>query len=73
MRKVDNTGRIALPKELRERRGIKEGDIYDIIEQGNDIILRSVAPTYTITEKARSKKTPSFIFFQPLLPWLILA
>lgn len=50
MRKVDNTGRIALPKELRERRGIKEGDVYDIIEQGNDIILRSVAPTYTITE-----------------------
>lgn len=50
MRKVDNIGRIGLPKELRERRGIKEGDIFDIIEQGNDIILRGVAPTYSITE-----------------------
>ncbi len=40
VRKVDELGRIVLPKELRRTLGISEGDPIEIFTEGETIILR---------------------------------
>ena len=50
VRKVDNLGRITLPKELRDKLNIKSGskngesDSLEIFVDGKDIILRKYQP-----------------------------
>jgi len=43
-RKVDELGRVTLPKELRDNFGIKERDPLEIFTEGNNIILRKYEP-----------------------------
>lgn len=38
-RKVDNLGRIVIPMEIRKAMNIKTGDILEINQQGNMLIL----------------------------------
>lgn len=44
VRKVDELGRIVLPKELRQTMGIRTGDPMEIYTDGKGIILRKYAP-----------------------------
>lgn len=44
VRKLDNLGRIVVPKELRNVLGIEPGDPVEIFTDGGDIILRKYAP-----------------------------
>lgn len=44
VRKVDELGRIVLPKELRQTRGIRTGDPMEIYIDADKIILRKYAP-----------------------------
>lgn len=44
VRKVDELGRIVLPKELRRTMGIRTGDFMEIYTDANNIILRKYAP-----------------------------
>lgn len=44
VRKVDELGRIVLPKELRQTMGIRTGDPMEIYTDANNIILRKCAP-----------------------------
>ncbi|HCX48524.1 MAG TPA: transition state regulator Abh, partial [Bacillus sp. (in: Bacteria)] len=43
-RKVDELGRVVIPKELRDNFGIKEKDSLEIFTNGNNIILRKYEP-----------------------------
>ena len=40
VRKIDNLGRIVLPKSLRKALEINEGDPLEILVDGQDIVLR---------------------------------
>lgn len=40
VRKVDELGRIVIPKELRNIRNIKEGDPVEVFVEGENIILK---------------------------------
>ncbi|MBB6632790.1 transcriptional pleiotropic regulator of transition state genes [Cohnella thailandensis] len=46
-RKVDELGRIVLPKELRRTMGINEKDPIEIFVHGETIVLRKYAPGCT--------------------------
>lgn len=51
VRHIDNLGRIVIPKELRNTRGIKDGDSIEIFVDGDCIVLRKYEPeTWTSTE-----------------------
>jgi AbrB family looped-hinge helix DNA binding protein len=39
-RRIDDIGRIAIPKEFRNELNIKEGELLDIEIKGTDIIIR---------------------------------
>ncbi|MFJ6264376.1 AbrB/MazE/SpoVT family DNA-binding domain-containing protein [Lysinibacillus xylanilyticus] len=43
-RKVDELGRVVIPKELRDNLGIKEKDPLEIFTEGSNIILRKYEP-----------------------------
>lgn len=43
-RKVDELGRVVIPKELRDNFGIKEKDSLEIFTNGSNIILRKYEP-----------------------------
>ncbi len=45
IRKVDELGRIVLPKEMRTTFGIKERDLLEIFVDGDNIILKKYDPT----------------------------
>lgn len=45
VRKVDELGRIVLPKELRRTLDIEEKDALEIYTEGEQIILKKYAPT----------------------------
>lgn len=44
IRRVDDLGRIVLPKELRQTMGIRTGDHMEIYTDADNIILRKYAP-----------------------------
>jgi len=44
VRKLDDLGRIVLPKELRNSWGIKEGDPMEVLVEDDKIILRQYNP-----------------------------
>ncbi|MDT8718286.1 AbrB/MazE/SpoVT family DNA-binding domain-containing protein [Clostridium sp. 19966] len=45
VRKVDELGRIVIPRELRKVKGINEQDPLEIYVDGDDIILRKYEPS----------------------------
>lgn len=51
VRRIDDLGRIVIPKEIRKTRGIKNGDSVEIFVDGDCIVLRKYEPeTWTTTE-----------------------
>ena len=42
MRKIDNLGRIVIPKELREKYGLHEGADIDFTDSGNGILVKAL-------------------------------
>jgi stage V sporulation protein T len=43
-RRIDELGRIVIPKELRRTLRIKEGDELEILPQGDNLVLRKYSP-----------------------------
>ena len=43
-RRIDELGRIVIPKELRRTLRIKEGDELEILPQGDSLVLRKYSP-----------------------------
>ncbi len=44
VRRVDDLGRVVIPKEMRRTLGVAEGDPLEFFVNGQDIILRKYAP-----------------------------
>lgn len=44
VRRVDDLGRVVIPKELRRTMEIKEGDPLEIFVQGESVVLRKYDP-----------------------------
>ncbi len=44
IRRIDNLGRLVVPKELRKVMGLKEKDPMEFFVDGNQIILEKYAP-----------------------------
>ncbi|RJX40906.1 AbrB/MazE/SpoVT family DNA-binding domain-containing protein [Paenibacillus pinisoli] len=49
VRKVDELGRVVIPKELRRTLGIGESDPMEVFVDGENIILRKYQPGCAIT------------------------
>ena len=46
VRRVDELGRVTIPKEIRKQLGIKDNvDSFEIFTEGNMLILRKYAPS----------------------------
>lgn len=50
MKKLDNIGRITLPKEIRDRNNFKPDDLFEIYENGSEIVLKPMKKNYNIDE-----------------------
>ena len=59
IRRIDDLGRIVIPKELRKSLRIKNGDSLEIFVDQEDIILKKYSPMESI-EEAASKYVDSF-------------
>lgn len=44
VRKLDDLGRIVIPKETRKVLGIKEGDSLEVFTEGESIVLKKYQP-----------------------------
>lgn len=59
IRRIDDLGRIVVPKELRKTLRIKNGDSLEIFVDNDDIILKKYSPMESI-EEAASRYVDSF-------------
>ena len=59
IRRIDDLGRLVIPKELRRSLRIKNGESLEIFVEGEDIILKKYSPMESI-EEAASKYVDSF-------------
>lgn len=50
MKRLDVAGRITLPKEIRERKGYKTDDLFEIYERDDEIILKPMTLKYVIDD-----------------------
>lgn len=53
VRKVDELGRIVIPKELRRTLNLEEGDGLEIYTEGEQIILKKYAPACIFCGEAK--------------------
>lgn len=56
IRRVDDLGRIVLPKELRQTMGIRTGDPMEIYTDADNIILRKYVPGCVFCGDADAKE-----------------
>jgi len=56
VRKVDELGRIVIPKELRTTKNINEKDALEIFVEGDTIILKKYEPSCTFCGEAKDVK-----------------
>jgi AbrB family looped-hinge helix DNA binding protein len=50
MKLLDSNYRIAIPSEIRKKYNIKPGDALDIVDTGNNIVIRAYTKMYEIDE-----------------------
>jgi transcriptional pleiotropic regulator of transition state genes len=48
VRRIDDLGRVVIPKELRRTLGIAEGDAMEIFMDGDKIVLKKYSPGCTL-------------------------
>ena len=53
MRRIDDLGRVVIPREIRKRLGIKEGDPLEIFTNRDEIILRKYDVSIGLNELVR--------------------
>ena len=51
VRRIDELGRIVIPKEMREMHGIKNNDTVEIVSDGNKITVTKFLPGCSICSK----------------------
>ena len=50
MKLLDSNYRIAIPSEIRKKYNIKPGDALDVVDTGNNIVIRAYTKMYEIDE-----------------------
>lgn len=50
IRRIDDLGRIVIPKELRRTMGIKEGDPLELFTEGKMVCFKKYSPTVELEE-----------------------
>lgn len=50
MKKLDNIGRLTIPKEIRERNGYKTNDLFEVYERGDEVVFKPVKTNYSVSE-----------------------
>ena len=53
VRRIDDLGRVVIPKEIRKKFGIEEGDLLEIFVNKDEIILRKYDMTIGMKEVVR--------------------
>ncbi|MEK5330285.1 MULTISPECIES: AbrB/MazE/SpoVT family DNA-binding domain-containing protein [unclassified Lysinibacillus] len=56
VRKIDDLGRVVIPKEIRRTLGIEEGDSLEIYTNGNQVVLQKYQPNTEKDEVVASLK-----------------
>lgn len=51
VRRVDDLGRIAIPKEIRRELGIKEGDALELFRDGKSVVFKKYFPSCFFCEE----------------------
>ena len=54
IRRIDELGRVVIPKELRKKLRIREGDPLEIYTNKNEMVLKKYSPVMAIKEHAKS-------------------
>ena len=54
VRRIDELGRVVIPKEIRRTLRIKEGDPLEIFTEGDEIILKKYQPGCIFCNDARN-------------------
>ena len=54
IRRIDELGRIVIPKELRKKLRIREGDPLEIYTNKNEMVLKKYSPVMAIVEHAKA-------------------
>ncbi|MGF7049122.1 transcriptional pleiotropic regulator of transition state genes [Paenibacillus sp. DS2015] len=60
VRRIDDLGRVVIPKELRRTMGIADGDPVEVFVEGDRIILRKYAPGCCLCGIVRDSLTPLY-------------
>ena len=68
MKKVDNLGRILIPKELRAKYGLNEGAEIEFLDVGEGVAVRALDPLCRICRGEISKRAPSSPYVTDALP-----
>ena len=50
VRRIDELGRIVIPKEIRKNMRIKSGDNLEVFLEGDDIVLRKYSPIENLSD-----------------------
>lgn len=51
IRRIDDLGRIVIPKEIRRKLNLKEGDPLELSLDGNKVVFELYTPTYEYKEE----------------------
>lgn len=51
--RIDDLGRVFIPKEIRRRIGVRDGDPLEIYYNGNDVVLRKYSTTDEVGEAVK--------------------
>lgn len=70
-RKIDNLGRIVLPKEMRDRFGIEEGVPVEITSNEVSIIIKNPKVMRTQSEIKQRLKTEKNEIIKETLQWVL--
>ncbi|MEK4513631.1 AbrB/MazE/SpoVT family DNA-binding domain-containing protein [Paenibacillus sp. FSL K6-2524] len=60
VRRIDDLGRVVIPKEIRRTLGVKEGDPLEIFVEGDKIILKKYQPGCHICSSVEDKLHPFY-------------
>ena len=55
VRRIDELGRLVIPKELRKTLRIREGDPLEIYASKDELVLKKYSPISSLTEFAKSE------------------
>jgi AbrB family looped-hinge helix DNA binding protein len=53
--RMDNRGRIVIPKDIREKHGFEENDFFLVVDEGDQLVLHQASPFDVLAEHAEQE------------------